>query len=97
MNVQELKQSNILSISLDQAHRVFEMIVSLPDDTRCKLMAWNDDGIELTVRIGALNLHYRADLGELEGISVVNNVLVMEGDFGDMEIEAANVVVEKLK
>jgi hypothetical protein len=72
------------------------MTVSLQDGTCCKLRAWNDDGVKLTVRLGALNLHARADLGELEAISLVDNVLILEGDFGDIEIEAMNVVVEKL-
>lgn len=97
MNIKNLEDGNILSISIDQGHCLFEMVVSLHDDTCCKLTAWNDDGVELTIRMGALNLHFRAGLGELEGISVVNNVLIIEGDFGDLEIEAANVVVEKLR
>lgn len=97
MDVQELEESNILSVSLDQAHHIFEMIVSLLDDTRCRLIAWNDDGTKLTVRFGALNLCHRTELGELEGISFVNNVLSLEGDFGDIEIEAKNVAVERLK
>jgi len=97
MNIQALEESNILSISIDQAHRFFEMTVSLQDGACCKLRAWNDDGLKLAIRLGALNLHARADLGELEGISLADNVLILEGDFGDIEIEATNVVVEKLK
>ncbi|WP_339436554.1 MULTISPECIES: hypothetical protein [unclassified Pseudomonas] len=97
MDVKDLEESNILSVSLDQAHHIFEVIVSLHGDSRYKLTAWNDYGTKLTVRIGALNLHHCTELGELEGISFVNDVLSLEGDFGDMEIEAKNVAVKKLK
>ena len=96
MNIQALEESTILSISIDQAHRFFEMTVSLQDGICCKLNAWNDDGEKLAIRLGALNLDRRADLGELESISFLDNVLILEGDFGDIEIEATNVVVEKL-
>ena len=96
MDVQALEQSNVLSITVDQAHRYFEMVVSADDDSNYKLMAWNADGTELTIRLGALDVKNSRVLGELEGISIVENVLFLEGDFGDMAIHATTVLVEKL-
>jgi len=96
MDVQALESSDVLSVTLDQAHRCFEMVVSLKDGCRCKLTAWNIDGAELPISLGALHIQNSRVLGELEGISFVENVLSLEGDFGDMSIEADTVLVEKL-
>lgn len=96
MDVQALEQSNVLSIKVDQAHRYFEMVVSAGDETQYKLMAWNADGTELTIKLGALDVKNSRGLGELEGINIVENVLFLEGDFGDMAIHATTVLVEKL-
>ncbi len=96
MDLQTLEQSNVLSITVDQAHRYFEMVVSADDETKYKLMAWNADGTELTIRLGALHVQNASVLGELEGINIVESVLFLEGDFGDMAIHATTVLVEKL-
>ncbi|ARB29344.1 hypothetical protein HX787_08545 [Pseudomonas tolaasii] len=96
MNVHVLEESNVLSIKVDHAHRYFEMIVRLGDGTRNKLMAWNADGTELTIRLGALNVQNSSELGELEGINIVDNVLSLEGDFGDITITATSILIEKL-
>ena len=96
MNIQELEEGSVLSITVDQAHRYFEMVVSRDDKTKYKLMAWNADGTGLTIRLGALHVQNSSVLGELEGINIVENVLFIEGDFGDMVIEATTVLVEKL-
>lgn len=61
-----------------------------------KLMAWNTDGTELAVRLGALYVQNCSELGELEGINVVDNVLLLEGDFGDITIQATSFSIEKL-
>ncbi|WP_338525155.1 hypothetical protein NUH87_05830 [Pseudomonas batumici] len=96
MDVQELEESSVLSITVDQAHRYFEMVVSLDDGTKYKLMAWNADGSELTIRLGALHVQNSGVLGELEGINIVEHVLFLEGDFGDIAIKATTILVEKL-
>ncbi|WP_339439618.1 hypothetical protein [Pseudomonas sp. EA_15y_Pfl1_P104] len=59
-------------------------------------MAWNADGTELTISLGALNVQNTSELGELEGINVVDNVLSLEGDFGDITITATSILIEKL-
>lgn len=96
MDVHALEESSVLSITVDQAHRYFEMIVRRDDGTRNKLMAWNADGTDLTIRLGALNVQNSSELGELEGINIVDNVLSLEGDFGDITITATSVLIEKL-
>lgn len=96
MNVHELEGSSVLSITVDQAHRYFEMVARLDDGSRNKLMAWNADGAKLTIRLGALNVQNSCELGELEGISIANNVISLEGDFGDITITATSILIEKL-
>ncbi|MFK3607365.1 hypothetical protein PSH70_07910 [Pseudomonas fluorescens] len=59
-------------------------------------MAWNADGTELTIRLGALNVQNTSELGEIEGINIVDNVLSLEGDFGDITITATSILIEKL-
>ncbi|OPB06406.1 hypothetical protein BFW91_20540 [Pseudomonas fluorescens] len=83
-------------MTVDQAHRYFEMVVRLDDGSRNKLMAWNSDGTELTIRLGALNVQNTSELGEIEGINIVDNVLSLEGDFGDITITATSILIEKL-
>ncbi|MGY2235669.1 hypothetical protein ACW9ID_11660 [Pseudomonas gingeri] len=51
---------------------------------------------ELAIRLGALHVQNSSMLGELEGISIVDNVLFLEGYFGDMAIEVTTVLVERL-
>ena len=96
MDVRALEESSVSSIAVDQAHRYFEMVVRLDDGTRKKLMAWNADGTELTIKLGALNVKNSSELGELEGINIVDNVLFLEGDFGDITIKANSISIEKL-
>jgi hypothetical protein len=72
------------------------MVVRLDDGSRNKLMAWNSDGTELTIRLGALNVQNTSELGEIEGINIVDNVLSLEGDFGDITITATSILIEKL-
>ncbi|TMU83284.1 hypothetical protein FGA82_00970 [Pseudomonas fluorescens] len=96
MDVRALEESSVLSITVDQAHRYFEIVVRLDDGTKKKLMAWNADGTELAIRLGALYVQNHSGLGELEGISIVDNVLFLEGDFGDITIQATSISIEKL-
>ena len=88
MNLCHLEESEILSITLDQNHLYFEMVVCAEDGVRYKFSAWNPAGASLDVAFGALNLlGRRTDLsnrqtfGELESVSMVENVLSLEGDF----------------
>jgi len=73
MNLCDLEESEVLSITLDQQHLYFEMLVRAEDGTRYKLSAWNTAGASLDITFGALNLlGPRTDLsnchtvGELE-------------------------------
>ena len=95
MDVRVLEESRVLSITVDQAHRYFEIIVRLDDGTTNKLMAWNADGTELAIRLGALCVKNSSELGELEGINIVDNVLFLEGDFGDIAIQATSISIEQ--
>jgi hypothetical protein len=96
IDIQELEETGILSITLDQAHRYFEMVVCTYEGTKYRLSAWNEDLSPLGITFGALHVRDSRVLGELEGVSLVDDVLTLEGDFGDIAIKAAKVSVEKL-
>lgn len=101
---EQLAGTNVLSISIDQAHRFFEMLVVTTEGTRFRLTAWNLDAMPLSLALGALHIRSTLTnaenlpiLGELEGIGVVDEALVLEGDFGDISIRATNVSVELIE
>lgn len=96
MDIQELDETDILSITLDQAHRYFEMVVCTHEGTKYKLSAWNADLAPLDITFGALHVRAAGLLGELEGVNLVDDVLTLEGGFGDIAIKAAKVSVEKV-
>ncbi|WP_218170447.1 hypothetical protein [Pseudomonas gingeri] len=75
---------------------MLDMVVSLDDQPRYMLMAWNAEVAEPAIRPGAFHVQNSSMLGELEGISIVDNVLFLEGYFGDMAIEVTTVLVERL-
>lgn len=104
MNLCDLEESEVLSITLDQQHLYFEMVVRTEDGARYKLSARSTAGAPLEVTFGALNLiGPRRDLcnrhtfEELEGVSMVENVLTLEGGFGDLVIRNAATSVEHLR
>ncbi|MFL6636823.1 MAG: hypothetical protein ACJ8HJ_31400 [Massilia sp.] len=104
MNLCDLEESEVLSITLDQQHLYFEMVVRAEDGARYKLSVWNTAGASLDVTFGALNLlgscadlSNRHTFGELEGVSMVENVLTLEGDFGDLVIRNAATSIEQLR
>ena len=43
-----------------------------------------------------MDLRNHHTFGDLEGVSIVENVLSLEGDFGDLIIHNAAVSIEKL-
>ncbi len=104
MHLCDLEESEVLSITLDQNHLYFEMVVCTEDRTKYKLSVWSTDGASLDVTFGALDLQGqhtdvsgRHTFGELESISIVENVLTLEGDFGDVVIRRAKTSIELLR
>jgi hypothetical protein len=103
MNLCDLEEPEILSITLDQAHLYFETVVCTDDGTKYKLSAWNPAGTTLKAAFGAVHVQAnrrdvagRSTLGELESASLVGDVLTLEGDFGDVVISGVKVSVEQL-
>ncbi|MCD2514850.1 hypothetical protein LQ564_00815 [Massilia sp. G4R7] len=103
MNLHELEESDVLTISLDQAHRRFDMVLRTEDGKCYALSAWNQGATRIDITFG--EVHIRANLtnrqsmrvlGELESIGSLDGVLVLEGDFGDITIKADTVSVRKL-
>jgi hypothetical protein len=79
------------------------MVVCVDDGVRYKLSAWNTAGASLELMFGALKLlgHHTGlsnhhTFGELEGVSIVESVLTLEGDFGDLVIGNATTSIERL-
>ena len=104
MKLCDLEESEVLSIILDQQHLCFEMVVRAEDGAKYKLLAWNTAGTSLEVTFGALNLlgqltdsSNRHTFGELESVSMVENALTLEGDFGDIVIRNAVASIEQLR
>ena len=104
MNLCDLEESEVLSISLDQQHLYFEMVVRAEDGAEYKLVAWNTAGASLDVTFGALNFSgphtgssNRHTFGGLESVSMVENTLTLEGDFGDLVIRNAATSIEQLR
>ncbi|MFC5461406.1 hypothetical protein [Massilia niabensis] len=104
MNLCDLEESEVLSITLDQNHLYFEMVVCAENGANYKLSAWNIAGASLDITFGALNLkgHLtdasgRHTFGELESVSMVENALTLEGDFGDVVIHDAKTSIEQLR
>jgi hypothetical protein len=103
MDLRELEQSEVLSITLDRAHLYFETVVRNSNGIRYKLSAWNPAGIGLNAAFGALHVQAnrtdvagRDTLGELESVSFVGDVLTLEGDFGDVVISGVTISIEEL-
>ena len=104
MNLCDLEESEVLSITLDQQHLYFEMAVRADDGARYKLSVWDTAHASLDITFGALNLlgpltdlSNRHTFGELENVSMVENVLTLEGDFGDLVIRNAATSIEQLR
>ncbi|MGG7607026.1 hypothetical protein [Massilia sp. BKSP1R2A-1] len=103
MDLYELEEGDVLTISLDQAHRRFEIVVRTKDGSCYALSAWNQGATRIEVTFGEVrmrgnltNRHNMGVLGELESIGGSDGVLVLEGDFGDITIKADTVAVRKL-
>lgn len=69
MNFSKLEESGVLSITLDQAHLYFEMVVFTENGTKYKLSAWNSAGGRLEVSLGAL--HIRAHRMDTKGTQLL--------------------------
>jgi hypothetical protein len=103
MNLSDLDETEILSITLDQAHLYFETVICTDEGTQYKLSAWNPTGDALKAAFGALHVQAnltdvagRSTLGELESASFVGDVLTLQGDFGNLVISGATISVEQL-
>jgi hypothetical protein len=95
MNVRSLEGGFLISIALEQNHSFLEMEVITEDGNAYKAIAFNHGGTPIKVTMGAISfragLHNHANrltLGEIEGVSHTDGMLVIEGDFGDITINA---------
>lgn len=102
MKIEDLSETNVLSFFLEQRHTFFEMVVIAFCGAHYKVLAWNDDGSPIKIKIGQLNIvgNFTASenipsLGELESVGIIEGGVILEGDFGDVTIHATNIEVKQ--
>lgn len=103
ISFQNLEESDVLTIYLEQDYRLFIIEVLTPTGKKFKLQASNEDGSPMEVAIGRLRVvsnFYSRDnvrsLGELESIGRDEDRLVLEGDFGDISLNATKIDIEQV-
>lgn len=103
LNIQDLEESSVLAIDLDQDHRFFSMTVLAETGKTLRLTANNTDLSPVGITIGALNItsnfmngDHILCVGELEGIGWHDGRLILKGDFGDISIKATKVDIEQV-
>lgn len=103
ISLQNLEESDVLTIYLEQDYRHFIMEVLTPTGKKFKLQASNKDGSPMEVAIGNLRVvsnFYGRDnvrsLGELESIGRDDDRLVLEGDCGDISLNATKIDIEQV-
>jgi len=95
MKIEDLAETDVLSLYLDQRHAFLELAVVGSGGARFKVLARNHDGSSIGVEFG--QVHFRGNfstaenlpsLGELESVAVTDNGVILEGDFGDITVRA---------
>jgi hypothetical protein len=103
MRIEDLADTDVLSFFLEQRHTYFEMEVIAMGGARYEVLARNSDGSAIGIEFGQLNFFGNfttteniPSLGELEGVAIIENGVILEGDFGDVTIHANIIEVKKV-
>lgn len=101
MKIEYLAETDVVSLFLEQGHLFFEMTVVAHGGARYKMLARNRDVSPIGVAFGQLhirgnftNVENFPSLGELESVAVIENGVVLEGDFGNITIHANLIEVQ---
>lgn len=103
LSIQNLAETYLLAIHLDQDHRSFSIEALDTTGRTLRLTGSNSDLSPIDVTIGGLHVrsNFRngdniACMGELAAIGWHQDRLIIEGDFGDISLKATNIDVEQV-
>ncbi|EJL7832731.1 hypothetical protein NM001_004142 [Vibrio vulnificus] len=101
MELNCLIDSELLSLYQSFDDTYIEMLFLLESDQKVKLLVSNKQGKAITVRFKGMQLSASKTtlndiptLGEVEGISYLQGSLSLEGDFGLIEVDGHDIVLE---
>ncbi|MDN3685533.1 hypothetical protein [Vibrio sinaloensis] len=101
MELNYLINSELLSLNQSFDDSYIEMLFLLESDQKVKLFVSNKQGKAITVRFKGMQLSARKTtindiptLGEVEGASYLQGSLSLEGDFGLIEVDDHDIVLE---
>ncbi len=101
MELNCLIDSELLSLNQSFDDTYIEMLFLLESDQKVKLFVSNKQGKAITVRFKGMQLSARKTtindiptLGEVEGASYLQGSLSLEGDFGLIEVDGHDIVLE---
>ena len=101
MNLNELKESYLLSVSHDQKSLFIEFLLLTEEGKRIKLFAHNRDTspieaeyVGLTLKANFTTHEGVPSLGEIESVVVTDSGFIFEGDLGVIKIIADTWSVE---
>jgi hypothetical protein len=99
MELNCLIDSELLSLNQSFDDAYIEMLFLLESEQKVKLFVSNKQGQAITVRFKGMQLSARKTtlsgiptLGEVEGVSYLQGILSIEGDFGVIEVEGHDIV-----
>ncbi|QOL52283.1 hypothetical protein [Massilia litorea] len=95
MDIEKLEGTGILSISLDQPNHYFEMVVCTNIGRKFKVSAWNAVDAFFDITFGALDCREFGAVGELECVTLMGDVLILEGNFVNIVIKTARILIEE--
>ncbi|HHC7385837.1 TPA: hypothetical protein ACN30P_004815 [Vibrio parahaemolyticus] len=101
MELNCLIDSELLSFNQSFDDTYIEMLFLLESDQKVKLFVSNKQGKAITVRFKGMQLSARKTtlndiptLGEVEGASYLQGSLSLEGDFGLIEVDGQDIILE---
>ena len=101
---QEILEGHLLTIDLDQSHAYAGLGLRTAKGVNARIDAISLDGVPVAIRFHRISLRsglQDADgafsLGEIEAFSLEKNRLVLDGDFGCVELTAGRFDIEVVK
>ncbi|MGF1689704.1 hypothetical protein [Photobacterium kagoshimensis] len=101
MLLEKLLDSDLLELTQEYNNLYIEMLFLTENGERVKLYASNRNSLPLDIKFQVLSLsakkttlHELPTLGEVEGISWKDGVLLVEGDFGVIRVDTDRVTLE---
>ncbi|GAA4501445.1 hypothetical protein [Pseudaeromonas paramecii] len=103
MNLSDLEESHLLSLTYDHNGLFIEFILLSSKDMNVKLFAHNKDTSPITVKFIGLNIRSNfttpsgvASLGEVEAVQTSKNGFDLEGDMGFIQVVADTLMINDI-